>query len=91
MDTTIEQISGQEILDSRGNPTIEVEVILEALLHSGDSIHIGAYPLQIFVDFTREGLTCGGGVLLLNPALASEGSLLSLFTVTSISNSRFIS
>ena len=28
MDTTIEQISGQEILDSRGNPTIEVEVIL---------------------------------------------------------------
>jgi enolase len=29
MDTTIEIISGQEILDSRGNPTVEVEVILE--------------------------------------------------------------
>ena len=28
MDTTIELISGQEILDSRGNPTVEVEVIL---------------------------------------------------------------
>jgi len=28
MDTTIEMISGQEILDSRGNPTVEVEVIL---------------------------------------------------------------
>jgi len=28
MDTIIEFISGQEILDSRGNPTIEVEVIL---------------------------------------------------------------
>ncbi|MFH2039185.1 MAG: phosphopyruvate hydratase [Chloroflexota bacterium] len=28
MDTTIELVSGQEILDSRGNPTIEVEVIL---------------------------------------------------------------
>jgi enolase len=28
MDTTIALISGQEILDSRGNPTIEVEVIL---------------------------------------------------------------
>jgi enolase len=28
MDTTIEIISGQEILDSRGNPTVEVEVIL---------------------------------------------------------------
>lgn len=28
MDTTIEEINGQEILDSRGNPTIEVEVIL---------------------------------------------------------------
>ncbi|MDR2510524.1 MAG: phosphopyruvate hydratase [Spirochaetaceae bacterium] len=29
MDTTIEQISGREILDSRGNPTVEVDVILE--------------------------------------------------------------
>lgn len=28
MDTTIELVSGQEILDSRGNPTVEVEVIL---------------------------------------------------------------
>jgi enolase len=29
MDTTIESIFGQEILDSRGNPTVEVEVVLE--------------------------------------------------------------
>ena len=28
MDTTIESISALEILDSRGNPTIEVEVLL---------------------------------------------------------------
>ncbi|MGC1377117.1 MAG: phosphopyruvate hydratase, partial [Anaerolineales bacterium] len=28
MDSTIESISAQEILDSRGNPTVEVEVIL---------------------------------------------------------------
>ena len=28
MDTTIELVTGQEILDSRGNPTVEVEVIL---------------------------------------------------------------
>lgn len=28
MDTTIESISSQEILDSRGNPTVEVEVVL---------------------------------------------------------------
>ncbi len=28
MDTTIESISALEILDSRGNPTIEVEVML---------------------------------------------------------------
>jgi enolase len=28
MDTTIDIITGQEILDSRGNPTVEVEVIL---------------------------------------------------------------
>jgi enolase len=29
MDTTIDSISAQEILDSRGNPTIEVEVVLD--------------------------------------------------------------
>ena len=28
MDTTIEQILGREILDSRGNPTVEVDVVL---------------------------------------------------------------
>src|SRR5512135_300497 len=28
MDTVIESIAGQEILDSRGNPTVEVEVVL---------------------------------------------------------------
>ena len=28
MDTTIEFVSGQEVLDSRGNPTVEVEVVL---------------------------------------------------------------
>ena len=28
MDTTIEYINALEILDSRGNPTVEVEVIL---------------------------------------------------------------
>jgi enolase len=28
MDTTIESIASQEVLDSRGNPTVEVEVIL---------------------------------------------------------------
>ena len=29
MDTTIEAVYGQEILDSRGNPTVEVDVVLE--------------------------------------------------------------
>ena len=28
MDTTIESVTAQEILDSRGNPTVEVEVTL---------------------------------------------------------------
>jgi hypothetical protein len=28
MDTLIESVLGREILDSRGNPTVEVEVIL---------------------------------------------------------------
>ena len=28
MDTTIDSVSAQEILDSRGNPTVEVEIVL---------------------------------------------------------------
>jgi enolase len=28
MDTTIEYVNAMEVLDSRGNPTVEVEVIL---------------------------------------------------------------
>ncbi len=28
MDTTIDSVLAQEILDSRGNPTVEVEVVL---------------------------------------------------------------
>ena len=32
MDTTIESISALEILDSRGNPTVEVEVSLAGRL-----------------------------------------------------------
>jgi enolase len=35
MDTTIESVSGQEVLDSRGNPTVEVEVVLE--MEPGDA------------------------------------------------------
>lgn len=43
MDTVIESIAGQEVLDSRGNPTVEVEVILadgswgQAIVPSGAS------------------------------------------------------
>jgi len=29
MDTTIIAVHGREVLDSRGNPTVEVEVLLE--------------------------------------------------------------
>ena len=46
MDTVIESLTGQEVLDSRGNPTIEVEVILSdgswgrAIVPSGASTGI---------------------------------------------------
>ncbi len=46
MDTVIESVAGQEVLDSRGNPTVEVEVILSdgswgrAIVPSGASTGI---------------------------------------------------
>src|SRR5512133_2001920 len=46
MDTTIEFVSAQEVLDSRGNPTVEVEVVLadgswgRAIVPSGASTGI---------------------------------------------------
>jgi len=42
MDTIIERIIGMEILDSRGNPTVEVEVILAGGAHGRAAVPSGA-------------------------------------------------
>ena len=42
MDTTIVQVLGREILDSRGNPTVEVEVWLEDGAHGRAAVPSGA-------------------------------------------------
>ena len=42
MDTTISQVLGREILDSRGNPTVEVEIWLECGAHGRAAVPSGA-------------------------------------------------
>ena len=39
---TIVEVTGREILDSRGNPTVEVEVFLESGFSGGASVPSGA-------------------------------------------------
>ena len=39
----IKSIHGREILDSRGNPTVEVEVVLESGVRGRASVPSGAY------------------------------------------------
>ncbi|MCJ7694064.1 MAG: phosphopyruvate hydratase, partial [Anaerolineaceae bacterium] len=79
MDTTIEYINGQEILDSRGNPTLEVEIILgdgswgRAAVPSGASTGIHEALEMRDGDKDRYG---GKGVLKavenVNTAIAEE-------------------
>ena len=42
MDTKIDFVHAREILDSRGNPTVEVEVGLEAGAHGRAAVPSGA-------------------------------------------------
>src|SRR3974377_619522 len=66
MDTVIESITAQEILDSRGNPTVEVEVILDdgsvgrAAVPSGAST--GAYEAGELRDGDTSRFLRRGGV-----------------------------
>ena len=41
-DTTISEIFGREILDSRGNPTVEIDVILECGAEGRAAVPSGA-------------------------------------------------
>ena len=63
--SAIEQVAGREVLDSRGNPTVEVEVALEsgaqgrAIVPSGAST--GAFEAVELRDGSTGGASGGGG------------------------------
>ena len=63
--SAIEQVAGREVLDSRGNPTVEVEVALEsgaqgrAIVPSGAST--GAFEAVELRDGSAGGASGGGG------------------------------
>ena len=40
--TTIDNVRGREVIDSRGNPTVEVEVFLESGAHGRAAVPSGA-------------------------------------------------
>ena len=40
--TIIETVRGREVIDSRGNPTVEVEVVLESGAHGRAAVPSGA-------------------------------------------------
>lgn len=53
----IAEIKGREILDSRGNPTVEVDVILESGIMGRASVPSGRQPVNMrhwsYVTVTR--------------------------------------
>ena len=53
----IAEIKGREILDSRGNPTVEVDVILESGIMGRASVHRVRQPVNMrhwsYVTVTR--------------------------------------
>ncbi len=42
--TIIEKVRGREVIDSRGNPTVEVEVFLESGVHGRAAVPPGRPP-----------------------------------------------
>jgi len=84
MDTTIELITAQEILDSRGNPTVEVEVVLSdgswgrAAVPSGATDQIAIDTEMINLDGTPNKSKFGANAILgvsLSTAKAAAASL----------------
>ncbi|CAN5760271.1 phosphopyruvate hydratase [soil metagenome] len=59
--STIEQVVGREILDSRGNPTVEVEVLLESGAHGRAAVPSGASTGRFEAAELRDGGPRFGG------------------------------
>lgn len=75
MEKTISKVKGREVLDSRGNPTVEAEVILYDGTHGFGIAPSGASTGQFEAHELRDGdqnKFCGKGVLLAVGAINSE-------------------
>src|SRR5688500_19344029 len=59
--STIEHIVGREILDSRGNPTVEVEVVLDSGARGRAAVPSGASTGQFEAVERRDGGSRYGG------------------------------
>ena len=57
----IEAVGAREILDSRGNPTVEVEVLLDDGTLARAAVPSGASTGAYSFDECHSGLLCDGG------------------------------
>ncbi|HEX4822205.1 MAG TPA: phosphopyruvate hydratase [Acidimicrobiales bacterium] len=75
--SSIEHIVGREVLDSRGNPTVEVEVLLESGARGRAIVPSGASTGQFEAVELRDGGDRYGGKGVLNAVEHVNGELLS--------------
>ena len=70
--SVIIDVFGREILDSRGNPTVEVEVVLEDGSFGRAAVPSGAYSTFIFRDRATGTHSPAAGALQLPPMAARK-------------------
>jgi enolase len=73
--STIEHIVGREVLDSRGNPTVEVEVILDSGARGRAIVPSGASTGQFEAVELRDGGDRYGGKGVLNAVAHVDGEI----------------
>jgi enolase len=76
MMTIIENVRGREVLDSRGNPTVEVEVFLENGVHGRAAVSSGASTgTREAVELRESDKSRYGGKGVLNAVAAVNGEI----------------
>jgi enolase len=76
MMTIIENVRGREVIDSRGNPTVEVEVFLESGVHGRAAVPSGASTGTREAVELRDGdKSRYGGKGVLNAVAAVNGEI----------------
>ncbi len=73
--STIEQIAGREVLDSRGNPTVEVEVVLDTGASGRAIVPSGASTGQFEAVELRDGQERYGGKGVLEAVSHVDGEI----------------